>query len=155
AMMLLAEQLFAAGEPATPLARLRCESMVLDLLCQALRPFDPAPPRPVHDTRTLQRLYRVRDWLENASSRPVSMDELVREFGMGVDTLQRAFRQVFGTTVFAYLHEHRLQRARRMLENGTPVSVAAYAAGYGNPANFSTAFKRRFGIAPKLIRGAR
>jgi len=38
------------------------------------------------------------------------------------------------------------------LVQGSPVSLAAYAVGYGNPANFSTAFRRCFGVTPKHVR---
>ena len=67
--------------------------------------------------------------------------------------LQRQFRAVFGTTVFAYLRECRLLRARRALEHdGVTVGQAAMVAGYTSAANFATAYKRRFGHAPKLAR---
>ncbi|HWK55652.1 MAG TPA: AraC family transcriptional regulator [Hyphomicrobiales bacterium] len=152
--VILAEQLLVlgTGDAMTPLACLQRESKVLELLVHSLNGFDAVAPSPQLDARILRRLYHVRDWLESECARPLTMEELTREFGLGVDTLQRQFRQVFGTTVFAYLHEHRMQRARQALEDGAPVSVAAYAVGYGSPANFATAFKRRFGVVPKRVR---
>jgi len=151
----LSEQLFAATEPDFPLAKLYRESKVLEILFHALCSVSAAPAPERVNTRMRRSIYRVRDWLESESHRPLTLETLVREFGIGADTLQRQFRAVFGTTVFAYLHEHRMQRAWRSLENGDPVSVAAYAAGYTSPANFSTAFKRRFGVLPKQVRSGR
>ena len=67
--------------------------------------------------------------------------------------LQRQFRAVFGTTVFDYLRECRLLRARRALEHdGVTVGQAAMVAGYTSAANFATAYRRRFGMPPKLAR---
>jgi AraC-like DNA-binding protein len=67
--------------------------------------------------------------------------------------LQRQFRSVYGTTVFEFLRECRLQRARQALErDGITVGQAALLAGYTSAANFATAYRRRFGLAPKLAR---
>jgi AraC-like DNA-binding protein len=72
---------------------------------------------------------------------------------VNANTLQRQFRAVFGTTVFDYLRECRLLRARRALEHGgVTVGQAALAAGYTSAANFATAYRRRFGHVPKLAR---
>jgi AraC-like DNA-binding protein len=76
-----------------------------------------------------------------------------REGGVSVNTLQRLFRAMHGTTVFEHLRAMKLQRAREALErDGVPVSEAAYRAGYTSAANFTTAFKRRFGVSPKNLR---
>ena len=49
--------------------------------------------------------------------------------------------------------EQRLARAWAALEQtGCSVAEVAHGAGYSSAANFSTAFKRRFGISPKLVR---
>lgn len=67
--------------------------------------------------------------------------------------LMRLFRAVHGTSVFDYYRGLRMDRARALLERERiSVIEAAYAAGYGNPANFATAFKRRFGLSPKDVR---
>lgn len=150
----LCEQLLVENDPDTALGRLRRESQVLDVLGQVLMARVPNPPRMALDARRLRRLRQVREQLESESEAP-TVEQLACGAGMSVDTLQREFRAAFGTTVFGYLQEYRLQRAYRALEAGSPVSRAAYAAGYSSPANFSTAFKRRFGVSPKEVRRAR
>ena len=147
------EQLLRDSGPDTALARLRRESQVLDIVNQVLTAFGGGPQRFTLSTRRLHRLRDVREQLEAATGIP-TVEQLARMAGMSVDTLQRQFRAAFGTTVFGYLQEHRLQCSYRALEAGSPVSSAAYAAGYSSPANFSTAFKRRFGVSPKHVRRA-
>lgn len=72
---------------------------------------------------------------------------------MNANTLQRQFRSVYGTTVFEHLRECHLQRARQALEHdGITVGQAALVAGYTSAANFATAYRRRFGLPPKLAR---
>ena len=52
------------------------------------------------------------------------------------------------------VRELRLQRARKAIErDDVSAAQAAYEAGYSNPANFSTAFKRLFGLSPSDVRG--
>lgn len=52
-------------------------------------------------------------------------------------------------SVFEHLRYMRLERARLALERGdVPIAEAAFLAGYASPANFATAFKRRFGLTP-------
>lgn len=147
----ICEQLLRDGESQTALARLRRESQALDVVGQVLTILGCQGHRAVLSTRQLHRLQQVREQLESESEAP-TVEQLARTAAMSVDTLQRQFRAVFGTTVFGYLQEHRLQRSYRELEAGSPVSSAAYAAGYSSPANFATAFKRRFGISPKQVR---
>ncbi|WP_372373418.1 helix-turn-helix domain-containing protein, partial [Vreelandella venusta] len=54
-----------------------------------------------------------------------------------------------GMTVYEYLREIRMNEARELLSN-THLSVSAIAAhvGFSSSANFSTAFKERFGTSP-------
>ncbi|MNW09377.1 DNA-binding transcriptional regulator GadX [compost metagenome] len=61
---------------------------------------------------------------------------------------------MYGTTVFDFVRESRLQRARQALErDGFSVAQAALVAGYNSAANFATAYRKRFGMPPKLARG--
>jgi transcriptional regulator GlxA family with amidase domain len=50
----------------------------------------------------------------------------------------------------------RLERAREMLlQTEIPVTEVAEAVGFVNPAHFSRAFNKRFGIAPSALRQVR
>jgi AraC-like DNA-binding protein len=100
-----------------------------------------------------RRMRGVREWIEANLAQPISLGILARQAGVSIAALQRQFNTVYGTTVFGYLRTRRLRRARELLEcEGKSVSEAAYDAGYKNPANFATAFKRHFGISPKQLR---
>ncbi|MEH2012800.1 helix-turn-helix transcriptional regulator [Nostoc sp.] len=64
--------------------------------------------------------------------------------------LQRGFRELFGTTVFGYLHHHRMEQAQILLRyRDMQVSEVAHAVGYSHLGHFTEAFKRKFGITPK------
>ncbi len=103
--------------------------------------------------REHQRLRELHAFLASGQADALSMDAIARQAGVNASTLQRQFRSVYGTTVFEFLRECRLQRARQALErDGITVGQAALLAGYTSAANFATAYRRRFGLAPKLAR---
>lgn len=80
---------------------------------------------------------------------------LAQAVGTNTRRLNQAFRSCAGMTVFDFLREARMKEARRLLvETDLPVQSIAQATGYGNPANFSTAFKDRFGCPPTSLRHA-
>lgn len=100
-----------------------------------------------------KRLREVRALLSGPQADALSLDDIARHAGVNANTLQRQFRALYGTTIFDYLRETRLQRARTALEReGITVGQAAVLAGYSGAANFATAYKRRFGTAPKFAR---
>lgn len=74
---------------------------------------------------------------------------LAREVGVSETSLRRAFKARFGITVMEHVRNLRLDAAHLLLrEGGLRVSEVAYRVGYSNPANFATAFRRRFGCPP-------
>lgn len=150
----IAEQLVRAPAMQPLLQHLFLESRAIELVGEAVASLDRGDPgrlalRP-HEHR---RAHELRDFLDGDDCEGLSLDELARRAGINANTLQRQFRAVFGMTIFEYLRESRLQRARAALESrGLSVSVAARMAGYTSPANFATAYKRRFGVSPKMAR---
>ncbi|NJK75120.1 MAG: helix-turn-helix transcriptional regulator [Microcoleus sp. SU_5_6] len=81
---------------------------------------------------------------------PPSLLELAKKAGINDYKLKIGFREVFGTTVFGYLRNQRMEQARQLLlEQQMNVSEVAQTVGYASLSQFSTAFKHYFGITPK------
>lgn len=109
-------------------------------------------PRPAGLPPEAERLQAARAILIDECRNPPSLAALAARVGLNERKLNRGFRRLFGLTVHAFLQEHRLQRAHRMLSAGqVSVSEAAYSVGYG-PAHFATIFRKRFGLAPSGLR---
>ncbi|MDM9382400.1 AraC family transcriptional regulator [Chlorogloeopsis sp. ULAP01] len=97
----------------------------------------------------IDRIHQAKDILLQNAQHPPSLLELARKVGMNDCTLKRGFRQVFGTTVFGYLHDYRMHRARQLLEAQTmSVQEVARAVGYVSSTSFHTAFRKKFGTNP-------
>lgn len=165
----VAEQITRAPDLSPLLLHLYLESRALELVSEALGSLSqhapgpaPAPaPAPALAAATLrllphehQRMRALHAFLQTDAAMDMSLDALARQAGTNANTLQRHFRAVYGTTVFDFVREHRLQRARQALEqDGLTVGQAALVAGYNSAANFATAYRKRFGMPPKLARG--
>ena len=115
-------------------------------LGQRLRLNQPDPGTPRWFTNVLQRL-------QSNLAEPPALETLAQETGTTMHRLHEAFRIHLNTTPSAFLREVRLKEAARQLRDGS-LSVATLGAmlGYPNPANFATAFRERFGMAPRDYR---
>lgn len=100
-----------------------------------------------------RRLRLIDDFLAEHANEVSSLEDLARIGGVSVSTLRRLFQAAYGMGVFEHLRCLRLERARLALERGeVAIAEAAFLAGYASPANFATAFKRRFGLTPSDVR---
>jgi len=84
---------------------------------------------------------------------PPSPETLARMLGTNERKLNEAFRAVLSMPAFAWVREERMRRARHLLaDTETSVREIGEHLGYPNPANFSTAFRDRFGQTPREFR---
>lgn len=99
--------------------------------------------------KDIEKIHRARYILIFQQENPPSLLDLARQVGINDNKLKIGFRQVFGTTVFGYLHNHRMEIARQLLQDGKMrVAAVANAVGYANPGHFAAGFKRKFGVSP-------
>lgn len=85
---------------------------------------------------------------ENPAAVP-DIAALAREACMSVSKLTRSFRQVYGTSLHAYVMEVRLQKGAELLMNDEiSIQEIAELVGYNKPSQFSADFRRRFGVLP-------
>ncbi len=99
-----------------------------------------------------RRLSLGRDFLHASLDGPVTLAGVARAACLSPYHFHRAFTKAFGMTPHEYVTERRLDRARRLLGAGLPVTEAALRSGFESLGSFSTLFKRRFGVSPKFAR---
>ncbi|MEG0001811.1 MAG: helix-turn-helix transcriptional regulator [Comamonas sp.] len=143
-----------AREGSAPLLLL---SRTLELLHEALQSLDGAAPDSSAPAalgmREHRRMAGLKALLDSNDPPLQPLGQLARDIGLSPSALQRQFKQLYGTTIDDYRRDRRLERAWAQLEQtGCSVAEVAHCAGYTSAANFATAFKRRFGISPKLVR---
>jgi AraC-like DNA-binding protein len=115
-------------------------------------PTDTVAPPPLAAS-VLARMQRLQDLLDSGEADAMDMHGIAQCVGSNATTLQQQFRQLHGQTIYDYLRAQRLQHAATALQlRGVSIAEAAEMAGYTSPANFSTAFRRKFGFSPKHAR---
>ncbi len=63
--------------------------------------------------------------------------------------LKKGFKEVFKQTIFEFIQENRMIKAKRLLENPSfNVTEIAFSVGYSSLSSFSQAYKNYFGISP-------
>jgi AraC family transcriptional activator of pyochelin receptor len=98
----------------------------------------------------LDRIHQAKKILLQCLDNPPSLIELARQVGLNDYALKRGFRQVFGKTVFGYLHDYRLEQAQQLLVSSEmKVTEIANAVGFDSRSYFAAAFKKKFGTGPK------
>ena len=104
--------------------------------------------------RTQEKLIRhLRDHIVSDELHYSSLQELAAEHGISVSFLQKSFKQVYGMPVYQYLKAYRLEKAAVLLRNSKrSVTKIALDAGYTNPAKFSEAFRKLYGLPPSEYR---
>ncbi|KAF2507395.1 helix-turn-helix transcriptional regulator [Flavobacterium foetidum] len=91
----------------------------------------------------------IRENIDN----PYTIVELARKVGVNQTKLKEGFKIIFGDTVFGYLQEIRMNKARQYLADTTlSIQEISHLSGYQNVSNFSIAFKRIFGYPPTKLR---
>jgi len=97
----------------------------------------------------IARIHHARDILLKHFDNPPTLTELARQAQINECSLKQGFRQVFGTTVFNYLHHYRLDYSRQLLEQGSmTVTSVAQAVGFASRSSFARAFRQKFGTNP-------
>mgnify|MGYP002780683998 CR=1 FL=1 len=130
--------------------RMYLESKILELLAlmtEQERSTQLAAPIGMNE---VDRIHEARKILLQRINHPPSLLELARLVGLNDNALKRGFRRVFGTTVFGYLHDYRLEQAQQLLASGEmKVTEVASAIGFESRSYFSIAFRKKFGMNPK------
>jgi AraC-like DNA-binding protein len=91
--------------------------------------------------------------LEANLANPVTVDELAAALGTNRNTLNRAFNQAFDVGPITWLRLRRCEVAAQLLrDTSESVLNIALTVGYGDPNNFSTAFRRIYNQGPLEFR---
>jgi AraC family transcriptional regulator, transcriptional activator of the genes for pyochelin and ferripyochelin receptors len=134
--------------------RIYLESKALELIALQLTELARDEQQPVRVTSQRQTdcdlIYHARDLLIDNLDHPPSLSDLATQVNLSDFTLKRRFRETFGTTVFGYLHQYRMEQARNLLtDSQMTITGVAQAIGYTNISAFGRAFRKQFGICPR------
>ena len=99
------------------------------------------------DDQLLERIMMVIN--KNIDNTELGVDEIADTVGISRVHLHRKMKELTGQTPSDFIRGIRLRKAAQLLaKGGMSISQVVYACGFGSAANFSTLFKKVYGVTP-------
>ncbi|MGI0484065.1 helix-turn-helix domain-containing protein [Pantanalinema rosaneae CENA516] len=133
--------------------RLYLEGKALELMTLQFCQFQDQQPRAsvsiLLKSDDIDRIHQAKNILIANLTNPPSLLELARRVAINDHKLKQGFHQVFGTTVFGYLHDYRMEQARHLLETSElSIAEVTQQIGFIDRSHFAAAFRKKFGLNP-------
>jgi AraC-like DNA-binding protein len=101
----------------------------------------------------IDKMNEVREILVSDFNSQHSLRTLAHMVGTNEFNLKKNFKMVFGTTVYGYLNQYKMEEAKKVLMSGQHnVSEVSSKMGYKYATHFTSAFKKYFGYLPTKIK---
>lgn len=101
----------------------------------------------------LDRMQEVKEILMRNIESQFSLRTLAHMVGTNEFNLKKNFKAAFGTTVYGYFNQYKMEQAKAMLiEGDTKVAEVSGKMGYKHATHFTSAFKKYFGYLPTKIK---
>ncbi|WP_181397696.1 AraC family transcriptional regulator [Gracilibacillus dipsosauri] len=95
-----------------------------------------------------QRIQRVKDYIHECYDEDITLSTLARISGLSEFQFSRTFSKQCGISPHVYLSQIRMEKAKKLLDNGITIAEVAVAVGFVDQSHFSRRFKKIFGITP-------
>ena len=97
---------------------------------------------------------RLKRVVESNIYSNLTLDELAFLCHMSLSTFKRKFERLYGMSPMRWFHEKRMQQAAIMLRRQHRKASEIYGdLGYENLSSFVQAFKKEFGVTPRVYQG--
>ncbi|AFZ32454.1 Ada DNA repair protein and transcriptional regulator, AraC family [Gloeocapsa sp. PCC 7428] len=87
-------------------------------------------------------------YIDAQSDRIPTLAELSTQVAMSPTHFSRVFKQIIGVTFFEYANAQRIQRLKQHLHQGTEITDALYAVGYGSSSRLYEKAPEQLGMTP-------
>lgn len=100
------------------------------------------------------KIREARDFLmDNLEKDLPPLRDLALQFGTNTFKLKYGFKELYGTSVFRFLRNERLRKAKILVQGGNQsFKTIAYLCGFKSVPTFTNTFKSEFGITPTELR---
>ncbi len=129
------------------------ESKIIDCLSGFLLPGSLMPNQASVSFLLRDKIHDAKDIILNHYQNMPSLHDLAKMVGTNECTLKKVFKQEFGTTVFQFLYDYRMNLAAHyLLDTSLSINTIGIKLGYDHQSHFCTAFKRKYGVSPMEFR---
>ena len=130
------------------------ESKIIELLLLQLEQISSHENHvPSIKKKDIEKIYAVKEIIIKNLNKNISLVELAHQVGTNEFMLKKNFKQLFGTTVFSFWNDAKMEQAKSMLiKQDMNIKEISDLIGYKNQRHFASAFKRKFGISPSQLK---
>ncbi len=129
---------------------------ITELLLQlsALDPSEFAEERQYFPAQQTDKIKEIHTLMTSDLGRNYTTDELSRRFEIPSASLRKIFKAVYGSPIYQYIRNYRMNAAASMLMSEPDINIAEIAQklGYDNASKFSAAFRDVMGVSPQEYR---
>lgn len=122
---------------------------LLQLLVELGRSMADSPanlPRPSMTEN--RRVLEMMEYLNRNLAEEIDIDQLAERFFISKYYMMRLFQKETGTTIYSYLTQKRLLKARELMNSGMRATESCYACGFHSYSSFTRAYGKYFGTTP-------
>ena len=144
-------QLIEAGQD-----DLEAETMLYETLLEVLQKYaDFDTPLPAQTAKSSENIADAQQFLIDNLFEKISLEELADRSGLSPYHFLREFRKQYGIPPHTYQLQQRINEAKRLLANGTPIAEAAAQVGFADQSHFTRKFKVLVGTTPRQYQDAK
>lgn len=102
-----------------------------------------------NELRLSEQITNLCTYIQDNFANNITLDELVAMTSFGKSHLLRSFTKQVGVSPYRYLQNIRLNKAKKLLEQGVTPLDTAIMAGFSDQSHFTNFFKEFIGLTPK------
>ena len=125
---------------------------VLELLLylDALELSGHTEERPYFYKGQVEKIKAIQSLLTQDLTKNYTLEELSAKFDIALTPMKNCFKSVYGSPIFTYMRNYRMNYAAALLKSDKSLKVADVAGlvGYDSPSKFTAAFHQTMGKTP-------
>ena len=132
---------------------IRVKVLELLLILTGMNPEDDCSEHAHFSEMQIRIIKEMHAFLMEHFNEHHTIAELSERFELSPTVLKKCFKGVYGSSIYSYMKQYRLQVAERLLKESTiTVNEIATQIGYLNPNKFTAAFNAAYGMPPTSYR---
>jgi AraC family transcriptional regulator of adaptative response/methylated-DNA-[protein]-cysteine methyltransferase len=102
--------------------------------------------------QNLHKFVELARYIADQADQPLTLDTLARRVHLSPSRMQRVFKSMFGVSPKKFQQAARSERFKAALRDGSDITNAIYAAGYGSSSRLYEQAMHGIGMTPKRYR---
>jgi AraC-like DNA-binding protein len=103
----------------------------------------------LHKPAEIDKIQKAKKYILENLANNLTIPIIANNVGTNQCYLKKGFKEIFGQTIFEFVQENRMLKAKRLLQKENPkITEISYQVGYASLSSFSQSYKNFFGISP-------